>query len=271
MRTLSVTLAYDGTTYVGWQRQAEGVSVQGLVEAALTAIEGDVVAVTGAGRTDAGVHAEGQVASFSLRHAMAPDTLVRALNARLPVDVRVIEAAERPDGFNARFSATGKTYRYAIAGGPVQDPFDARWAWHVPQPLDVAAMAEALSVLRGTHDFAGFQSAGSDVATSVRTLRRAACTRVGPGPAPDWRPLGLRQGSRVVFEFEGDGFLRHMVRSIVGTLVEVGQARRPIEDVARVLSSRDRSQAGPTAPARGLCLVSVRYGVGGGAGGASPD
>jgi tRNA pseudouridine38-40 synthase len=259
MRTLSVTVAYDGTNYVGWQRQARGVSIQGLLEAALGAIEGEPVPVAGAGRTDAGVHAEGQIASFTLRHPIAPDVLVRALNARLPPDVRVRDAMPRPEGFHARFSAVGKTYRYALVDGPMVDPFDGRWVWHVPQPLDVGAMAETLAPLLGTHDFAAFQSAGSDVATSVRSLRRATCARVGPGPGADWRPLALRHATRIVVEVEADGFLRHMVRAIVGTLVEAGRGRRSVEDVARVLASRDRARAGPTAPARGLCLVSVDY------------
>lgn len=262
MRTLAMTLAYDGTDYVGWQRQPNGVSIQGLIEASVAAIEGEPVVVTGAGRTDAGVHAAGQVASFAIRHEITPDALVRAINARLPPDVRVREAAERPAGFNARFAARGKTYRYVVLDAPIADPFDARWCWQFDQALDVTAMAAGLDILRGTHDFAAFQSAGSDVLTTTRTLRRVWCGRVSPGAGRDWRPLALRDAPRIVVEVEGDGFLRHMVRSIVGTLAEVGLGKRPVEDLARVLASRDRRQAGPTAPARGLCLVSVEDGSG---------
>lgn len=258
-RTVLLTLAYDGTGLVGWQRQPAGASVQALLEDALAPIEGERVVVTGAGRTDAGVHALAQRASFALRRPMPLDVLQRALNARLPTQVRVTAAEWRPAGFSARFDARGKTYRYAIDNGRVADPFAARWAWHVPQPLEVTAMREALGALVGTHDFAAFQSTGSDVETSVRTLRATTC-RQEAAPLPAWGGVpALPGGTRVVVELEGDGFLRHMVRAIVGTLVEVGRGQRSAADLARVLAARDRGEAGPTAPAHGLCLVDVRY------------
>ena len=257
--TVLLTLAYDGTGLVGWQRQPAGTSVQALLEDALAPIEGERVVVTGAGRTDAGVHAIGQRASFALRRGLPLDVLQRALNARLPAQVRVTAAEWRPAGFNARFAARGKTYRYVIDNGRVADPFAARWAWHVPQPLEVAVMREALGALVGTHDFAAFQSTGSDVDSSVRTLRAATCRQDAVPPAAWGGIPALPDGTRVVVELEGDGFLRHMVRAVVGTLVEVGRGRRPVADLARVLATRDRGEAGPTAPAHGLCLVDVRY------------
>jgi tRNA pseudouridine38-40 synthase len=258
MRTIALTLAYVGTRYVGWQRQPVGVSIQGLVETAISAIEQRPVIVRGAGRTDAGVHAIGQVASLSLQHPIPCETLQRALNARLPDDVRVTRVAEKGSRFDARFSAVAKTYRYVIAPVPVPDPFDAPYAWHVPVRLDVRAMSEALERLRGTHDFAAFCGAGSDVTTTTRTLFDVSCREVDEGVAASWRPVATG-GPRLVIALRGNGFLRHMVRNIAGTLVEIGKGRWPVSFAADVLATRDRRQAGPTAPAHGLCLVEVEY------------
>lgn len=257
-RTALLTLAYDGTGLVGWQRQAAGTSVQGLLEEAVLPIEGERVAVTGAGRTDAGVHATGQRASLVLRHPMPLDVLRKALNARLPAQVRVLAAEWRPAGFSARFDARGKTYRYVIDTGEVADPFGARWAWHVPNALDADAMQEAIASLEGTHDFAAFQSTGSDVETSVRTVFTAVCRRTG-SPADRAGLPALAGPGPLVVEVSGNGFLRHMVRAIVGTLVEVGRGQRAVGEMAALLGSRDRALAGPTAPAHGLCLVDVWY------------
>jgi tRNA pseudouridine38-40 synthase len=246
MRTLKLTIQYDGTNYVGWQRQASGVSIQGLIEDALAPIEGRPVTIHGAGRTDAGVHALAQVASVSLASSLDEGTLGRALNAVLPADVRIIGVEGVPDSFHARFSATGKTYEYRIFNGPVVSPFLFRYVWHVAQPLDVDAMRASSQPLVGRHDFAAFQAAGSDVLSTERTIESIAWDAGGVD-----RPLVIR--------VSGDGFLRHMVRNIVGTLVEVGtgrwDGRRPLE----TLESRSRPKAGRTAPAQGLFLVSVRY------------
>jgi tRNA pseudouridine38-40 synthase len=193
-----------------------------------------------------------------MRHPMPPDVLLRALNARLPRQVRVLAAEWRQAGFSARFDAKGKTYRYLIDAGAVADPFAARWAWHVPQALDTGAMQEALASLVGTHDFAAFQSTGGDVETTVRTLYSASC-RLERLPADAPSLPGLAGAPRVIVEVSGDGFLRHMVRAIVGTLVEIGRGQRPAGELARVLAFGDRTLAGPTAPAHGLCLVTVRY------------
>ncbi len=247
MRTLKLTVAYDGTDYVGWQRQAGGASIQGVLEDALAPFEGAPVTVHGAGRTDAGVHALGQVASVRLTAAIEPGTLARALNAVLPAAIRIVSAEDADADFHARFSATGKTYEYRIVNAPFVSPFIQRYAWHVPQRLDMDAIEAATAFLRGRHDFAAFQSAGTDVPSSVRTITDIEWTR---GCGPDV-PLVLRMS--------GDGFLRHMVRNIAGTLVEVGRGRWPAPAMAGILASRDRSRAGTTAPPHGLFLTAVMY------------
>ena len=249
MRTFKLTLAYDGTAYAGWQRQPGAATIQAAVEAALLPVEGRRVTVHGAGRTDAGVHALGQVASVRLAHPIAAAALVRALNARLPGDIRVLRAEAAGDDFHARFRACSKTYRYRLATGPVADPLERRYVWHLPHPLDCAAMQAAGELLRGRHDFAAFRTAADPTApaTTVRTIS-------------DLRIAAGRGGDVIGIEVAGDGFLRHMVRTIVGTLVEVGRARRPAADVTAVLAARRRARAGPTAPARGLFLVRVDYG-----------
>ena len=255
MRTFKLTLAYDGTDYVGWQRQASGASIQGCLEAALADIAGAAVPVVGAGRTDAGVHALGQVAGVRLGVRIDPGALARAVNAKLPPDIRVVGGAEAADTFHARFDAVAKSYRYRLLHGPVMSPFLRRYAWHVREPLDAGAMAEAGRTLVGEHDFAAFQAAGSGVQTTVRTVFELT---VSAGSARLDRRGGRRRGHDRR-RGAGSGFLRHMVRTIVGTLVEVGRGRRDPEDVGRVLRSGDRGAAGPTAPARGLFLTGVEY------------
>jgi tRNA pseudouridine38-40 synthase len=246
-RTLKLTLQYDGTDYVGWQRQANGVSIQGLVEDAIAPIEGTTVTVHGAGRTDAGVHALGQVASVTIWSELVEPTLLRALNAVLPADVRVLALEAVDAGFHARFSARAKTYEYRIVNAPLVSPFLHRYVWHVQRPLDLDAMREAAGPLTGTHDFAAFQGAGSSVATTTRTVHALEIEGGAGFDAP------------VVIRITGDGFLRHMVRNIAGTLVEVGCGRYDLERPVAVLQSGDRSQAGPTAPAQGLFLTDVAY------------
>lgn len=246
-RNLKLTLQYDGTDYVGWQRQASGTSIQGLLEDALRPIEGGDLTVYGAGRTDAGVHALGQVATVRLTASIDPVTLARALNAVLPPDVRVARVDEVPADFHARFSATGKIYDYRIVNAPFVSPFIRRYVWHVIPRLDLDAMREASARLVGEHDFAAFQGAGSDVHSSVRTVRRIEW--IGSGGPDD--PL--------VMQIEGDGFLRHMVRNIAGTLVDAGLGRWPANEIEAILASRDRARAGATAPAAGLTLREVLY------------
>ncbi|MFN7984464.1 MAG: tRNA pseudouridine(38-40) synthase TruA [Vicinamibacterales bacterium] len=247
---VKLTIAYDGTGFVGWQRQPTGTSIQALLEDALAPLDAAPVVVHGAGRTDAGVHACGQVASITLQRTITTDALVRALNFRLPRAVRVLSAEEVAPDFHARFSASRKSYRYRIWNGPVLDPFERDFVWHIPSPaLDVAAMADAARHLVGRHDFAAFQGAGGDVETSVRTIYDSTI-------ASSQAPLG---GPLLTYEVEGDGFLRHMVRSIVGSLVEVGRGYRSADWLGDVLRSKDRHRAGRTAPATGLFLMSVGY------------
>lgn len=245
MPHFKLTLSYDGTAFVGWQRQAAGASIQGLLESALAALDGQSVVVAGAGRTDAGVHALGQVATCSLTRDTDAGTVLRAVNARLPPTIRILDVAAVSAAFHARFSSTSKIYRYRIWSGDVVSPFEFPYVWHLPSPmLDTDAMDAAARVLEGTHDFSCFQSAGSDTHTTERTVYSSR----------------VRRGaSLITYEVSGDGFLKHMVRAIVGTLVEIGRGRRTVSSLPEVMASRSRSSAGPTAPASGLFLVSVSY------------
>ena len=246
-RTLKLTLEYDGTDYVGWQRQPTGTSIQGLLEDALAPIEGAPVVVHGAGRTDAGAHATGQVASVTLTRDISEPTLTRALNAVLPPDVRVLSIEPAAADFHARFSVRTKTYEYRIINATLVSAFLHRYTWHVPYPLDLEAMRAAAGPLVGTHDFAGFQGAGSSVATTERTILTLDLDEGGGFDLP------------IVLRVTGDGFLRHMVRNIAGTLVQVGLGRWDPWRLLSILDSRDRSRAGPTAPAQGLFLTHVAY------------
>jgi tRNA pseudouridine38-40 synthase len=246
-RTLKFTIQYDGTDYVGWQRQPNGISIQGVLEDALAPIEGTLTTVHGAGRTDAGVHALGQVASATVLNTLDERTLARALNAVLPIDVRVLTIEEVEPDFHARFRARAKTYEYRIVNAPFASPFLRRYVWHVPQPLDFEAMKTAAGPLVGTHDFAGFQGTGTFQASTVRTIHALDLEDGGGFDLP------------FVIRMTGDGFLRHMVRNIVGTLVEVGGGRWDPWHLLTVLESLDRTQAGRTAPAHGLFLTSVSY------------
>jgi tRNA pseudouridine38-40 synthase len=263
VRTFKITLAYDGTDLVGWQRQPAGLSVQLALEEALSRLQGQAVTVVGAGRTDAGVHASGQVASVTLDVAHDVITLRRALNAVLPPSIRVLAVEDVPRGFHARFGAVSKTYHYRLLNGPVASPFLRRHAWHVPWALDTAAMAEAAGRLVGEHDFAAFQSTGGDVRTTVRRILRSELREIELPAAGDASPAAVPAAETdarlFVYDVEGSGFLRHMVRAIVGTLVDVGSGRATPDLVPALLERPDRALAGPTAPAAGLCLVGVRY------------
>ncbi|MGH9160762.1 MAG: tRNA pseudouridine(38-40) synthase TruA [Vicinamibacteraceae bacterium] len=259
MPTFKLTLAYDGSGFAGWQRQTNGFGIQQLVEEALEGIAGHAVRVVSAGRTDAGVHALGQVASASLDTRHGPDTIQRALNAAFPDSVRALDVELAPDGFHARRDARSKTYCYRLLSGKSATPFASRYAWDVNGDLDNDAMREAFETVRGRHDFAAFASSGSRVKTTVRHvsdvgLRRAPFVEPWIGSWTASHPLTL-----LAAEITADGFLRHMVRALVGSLVEVGLGRWTPRDFVAALESRDRRHAGRTAPADGLFLVRVEY------------
>jgi tRNA pseudouridine38-40 synthase len=250
MPTYRLTLAYDGTDFAGWQAQAEGRgrTVQGTLEEALARLTGgERVAVAGAGRTDAGVHALGQVASFTLGSAWNPADLLRAINAVLPEDVRALEASSCLEGFHARRSATGKLYRYVLDTGPVQLPIRRRFAGHVPWSLDEDAVHAAAALFLGEHDFASLASAGGSVKTTVRTVTRSEVTR-DDDAAGTW-----------IYEVEAGGFLRKMVRSMMGAIVEAGRGSWTVEALQEALDARDRREWPAPAAARGLTLVRVSY------------
>lgn len=242
-----LVLEYDGTGFAGWQRQpGTARTVQGVLERAFARVSADAVVVTGAGRTDAGVHAEGQVASVRAATRLDPATLHRALNALLPRDVAVVSLARAPDSFHARRAARSKLYVYRLWAHPIRSPLRERFALWLREPLDLAALREASALLIGTHDFASFCAAGGAARTTVRTVSRAEWHGTAPGA--------------LCFAVEGPGFLRHMVRNLVGSLLEVARGRRPPGWIAELLALRDRTRAGPTAPARGLTLVRIEDG-----------
>lgn len=252
MPRFKLTLAYEGAGFVGWQRQAGGTSIQGLLEDICAILDGAPVLVEGAGRTDAGVHALAQTATLSLTREIDAATLVRALNAHLPETVRVVVAEPAPDGFHARFSAVAKAYRYRIWNHPVLNPFERAYTWHVPWPrLDVAAMQRAASCLRGTHDFRAFTGAGSRTRTTEREILAIDVRRHGDDSHGN--------DALVSIDVTGSGFLKHMVRNIAGTLVEVGHGKRRVDSMPALLAGGDRHDAGRTAPASGLFLVRVFY------------
>lgn len=246
MPTYKLVLEYVGTRYAGWQVQPDLPTVQGELAARLKRLFADEnLIVSGAARTDAGVHARGQVASFHAERSWDPEALKRALNRLLPSDIGVLAASLEAEGFHARRSARGRIYRYQMAAGGYLSPFVAPFACHVRSTLDVAAMNEAAALLLGEHDFSSFKAAGDVSATPVKTLRRSEV---------------VVDGALVAYVVEGTSFLQHMVRTIAGTLIEVGRGRRTPSWVGEVLRARSRSAAGPTAPAHGLALERVLYG-----------
>jgi tRNA pseudouridine38-40 synthase len=245
---LKLTLEYDGAPFVGWQVQPNGPSVQAAVENAVETLCGASARVTGAGRTDAGVHARGQVASLDPPRALPLSAWTAGLNAHLPPEVACTRAEEAPPGFDARRWARGKRYVYTLARSPVRSPLWRGRAWEVRRPLDVAAMTAALRHLRGRHDFSALRAADCPARTTVREVRELSI-----------RAEPLREGELIEFRIEATAFLKHMVRNLVGTLVEVGHGKRSPDSLRDLLESRDRTHAGPTAPPHGLVLDEVFY------------
>ena len=245
MRTLKLTLAYDGTDYAGWQRQINALTIQQVVEEAFAHFtDGEPPTVSGAGRTDAGVHALGQVASVNVAFDHSASAVMRALNVRLPGAIRVVGAVDAVPGFHARFNATGKSYRYRVARTRVSSPFDRLYAWYVPWTLDLDAMRAAAAQLVGRHDFASFQANGTTITATTRNLEHLELVEVG---------------GELHILAEGEGFLRQMVRIITGTLVEIGSGQRDGASIPALIAARKRDAAGKTAPAHGLTLVAVKY------------
>ena len=245
-RNIVLKVAYDGTAYHGFQRQMPPViAVQNVLEARLSKIFGDSIEMAASGRTDAGVHAAGQVVNFFTDGRIPVEQIPRAANSQLPSDIVVVDAWEGEPSFSARHSAKSKTYLYRIQQGTVPCPFTRNYAWYIRQPLELAAMREALALLVGTHDFSAFRAAGGAPMSPVRTLYQAT--------------LAEKPGDILEFTFHGNGFLYHMVRNIVGTVADVGKKRCSPARFAEIMASRDRGLASPTAPACGLCLYKVEY------------
>lgn len=250
MRNIKLTIAYDGTDFSGWQVQPDAPTIQGTLASAIGRITGEKVLPQGSGRTDAGVHALAQVASFVLASRIPAENLIVALNDTLPASVRILEAEEVTADFHARKSVCGKTYRYRIFRDAICPPLLARYVWHYPYPLDENAMSAAATLIEGEHDFTSFAAVdperGRD-AEGVSNVRQVFSSQ--------W----LRDGRELIYEVRGNGFLHHMVRNLVGTFLLVGKSTLKPGDVTRILEARDRSKAGATAPANGLYLVNVEY------------
>jgi len=249
MRNLKLTLAYDGSEFAGWQVQPDDVTIQGTLASAIGRITGESVLPQGSGRTDAGVHALAQVATFPTESSVPTANFVKALNDILPPSVRVLEVEEAPADFHARKSARGKTYRYRIFRAAICPPFLARYVWHYPYPLNEQAMIRAAQFVEGEHDFTSFAAVdpehGRDV--PVSNVRQIFSSH--------WE----RQADEFVYTVTGSGFLHHMVRNLVGTFILVAKGTLQPEDITRILEARKRSAAGATAPAGGLYLVKVEY------------
>lgn len=249
-RNLKLTLSYDGTDFSGWQVQPDAPTIQGTLSSAIGRLTGEIVLPQGSGRTDAGVHALAQVATFSTASSVPTENFTKALNDILPASIRILDVAEVAADFHARKSARAKTYRYRIYREPICPPFLARYVWHFPYPLDEKAMAEAAQLAVGEHDFTSFAAVDPERGRDneeLSNVRRVLSSSFA------------REGEELVYSVRGNGFLHHMVRNLVGTFILVGKATLGPSDIARILNARNRSAAGATAPANGLCLMGVEY------------
>lgn len=243
-RNIRIVLAYDGTPYLGWQIQPQGPTLQSVLQESLRTITGEQTIVKGSGRTDAGVHAIGQVANFHTMSTISPHDFVRALNSVLPPTVAVTGADEVDLSFDAQYSAVNKLYRYRVFNRRERSPFELNTAWHINTALDIDSMSSVLRILLGKKDFSSFRASGCVARSPMRTVSKCDINC---------------EGDIILFEFEADGFLRHMVRNLVGSLIDVGRHRFSPDDFAAILEARDRTRAGRAAPPHGLYLVRVDY------------
>jgi tRNA pseudouridine38-40 synthase len=244
-KNIRLVIAYDGTGYFGWQRQPDQPTIQGTIEEKLGLMVGRPVSLIGSGRTDAGVHAINQVANFRASTSLTPPVFFRGLNSLVPESIIIKQADYAPLDFHARYDAKSKVYEYRIYNEKLRSPFLRHYAWHIPRPLDTEAMEGCLEGITGTHDFSAFCSAGDGDSNAVRTMIHAA--------------LGIREGNILVFDFEANGFLRHMVRNIMGTIAQVGLGEITVEEFHEILESKDRQKAKDKAPPEGLYLKHVKY------------
>lgn len=245
MRNIKLTIAYDGTAYHGWQIQRNARTIQGVLQEKIGIITGETISLIGSGRTDAGVHALGQVANFRTESRIPRDALKRGLNSLTPDDIAVQRVEEVGDDFHARYSARSKLYEYRILNTPVPSPIQRNFSWHVSQRLNLGKMEEAGGSLLGTHDFSSFRAAQTDNLNPVRTLMTLE--------------IGRRKDHMLTIRTRANGFLKHMVRNIVGTLVDVGRGRLTPDEFEAIRDARDRTRAGMAAPSHGLFLVEVEY------------
>lgn len=255
MKYVKLIIEYDGTNYQGWQTQRSGQTIQDILSKTISAITDEQIKLSSASRTDAGVHALGQVAAFRTDSRLSADTMKKALNAKLPKDIHVLDAEELGSEFHPRYLAVKKSYFYLIEKTQKQSVFLHRYAWRVPVNLDLAGMDKAAAILQGNHDFSAFRGSGCGAKTTVRTIYSITLSRYD---SLDFMTARI-QGDFIKIRIEANAFLRHMVRNIVGTLTEVGKGRLSPETVRNILASCDRKIAGPTAPAKGLFLERVFY------------
>ena len=245
LNNFKITIEYDGSNYHGWQRQADEPTIQNEIENALMTMTQKKVTLIGSGRTDAGVHAFGQVANFHCDTTLGPDVFQKGLNSLLPKDIVIKDCVQVPENFHARYDATSKTYHYRLLNRAIPAAIFRQYAWHIQKKLDLEAMRNAIRYIIGTHDFRAFEGAGSPRSNTIRSIMNANLIEMDDG--------------YLVFEIKGDGFLRFMVRNIMGTLVDIGLGKITVDDFNRIFESKDRNDAGITAPAQGLFLVQVEY------------
>jgi tRNA pseudouridine38-40 synthase len=243
-RNLKLTLSYDGTDFSGWQVQPDAPTIQGTLASAIGRLTGEIVLPQGSGRTDAGVHALAQVATFLTSSSVPAQNFAKALNDILPASIRILDVADMPDGFHARKSARAKTYRYRIYREPICSPFLARYVWHFPYPLDEAEMSKSAALVEGEHDFTSFAAVDPERGTENSEVSNVRAI---------FSSVFQRQGEDLIYTVRGSGFLHHMVRNLVGTFILVGKGTLRLSDIRRILEARDRSAAGATAP-RAACF-----------------